>query len=757
MKTESTKHDVYRKKSSLTDQRDLVSRVRLEWHRDQQPDAVNFLAEHPTIRKNRPLAIELAYEEYCIRRDAGESISRSTFCNRFPTISRSLSRQIEVDEYVRQHSATVVERADIRWPCPGDRLFQLVVVEEIGRGAFARVYLCVQPAIGNRQVVVKVSRGGAVEANMMGGLDHANIMSVLSVQEDSTTKLTGICMPFVGRSTLFDVIDVAFGREPVPTRAGVILEAARALTSRGDRYHRTTSHVKIRVRSAYVTGVLQLSLQLAEALVHAHEHGVLHGDLKPSNVVMSVTGIPMLVDFNLSQSRDSANFLAGGTLPYMAPEKIRLLLLGPDAEDFVDHRADLFSLGAIMYELLVGRPPFLISGDERDPCAMAVRMLEAQKLRFESIRKLNPTVDARPAALVGRCLAFEVHERPESIQRVVDELRRYLSVPNRVRRFSRHPRRQLLIGGGLFASLGLAITGRLMLSSSPNRRAFASGVAAYHKGDYVTATQRFNEAIAADPEDASLYLARGCTALRQFEVDQFQARLDAAHRDLTLAGRYTSNANVDVVKAYCAMKYHDFDAARVLLESKLNKEAGTYDLWNNLGYCYVKLRVQSLGRRQRSEELFGLAHGAFKRAVELKPDAIVPHCNVACLELVRYQNQNRDVEFLPTDGLEHTRCAIRLGADDTRTYVFGAKIAFVLAKVSNDGNLLQEGFQYLKNAVERGYAVTVTSDLEQVSIDPRFEAIRDIVPSQNRPTARTLIIPPAVMDSNFGLDSKTTH
>ena len=195
----------------------------------------------------------------------------------------------------------------------------------------------------------------------------------------------------------------------------------------------------------------------------------------------------------------------------------------------------------------------------------------------------------------------------------------------------------------------------------------------------------------------------------------------------------------------------------MLLESELNKQAGTYDLWNNLGYCYDKLRVQSLGRRERSEELFGLAHSAFKRAVKLQPDAIVPHCNIACLELVRYQNLNREVEFLPVGGLEHTRCAIRLGADDTRTYLFGAKIAFTLAKASNDGKLLQEGFQYLKNAVERGYVVRMTSDLEQVSTDPRFEAIREIVPSQNRPTVRDLVIPPAVMDSDFDLDSKTTR
>ncbi len=129
-----------------------------------------------------------------------------------------------------------------------------MVVEEIGRGAFARAYLCAQPGIGNRQVVVKVARGGALEADTMGSLDHPNIMSVYSVEVEPDSNLSAICMPFVGRSTLYDVIDLAYSEGHLPQQTGIILEASRALARRGDRYHQVTPRIQLRSAAPFVTG-----------------------------------------------------------------------------------------------------------------------------------------------------------------------------------------------------------------------------------------------------------------------------------------------------------------------------------------------------------------------------------------------------------------------------------------------------------------------------------------------------------------------
>ena len=448
-----------------TEHRDLVSRVKSMWHRNQTPDALAFLGKHSSVRGNRALSLELAYEEYCIRRDNGESLAITTFCDRFPSISRSLYRQIEVDEYIRCHPSIIGQEIAVTWPRRGDSLVGFVVVEEIGRGAFARAYLCAQPGIGNRQVVVKVSRGGAVEADTMGALDHPNIMSVYSVQVDKESNLSAICMPFVGRSTLYDVIDVAYGQGRPPQQTTVILEASRALARRGDRYHQITPRVQLRPGSPFLTGALQLMWQISDALAHAHERGVLHGDLKPSNIVMSVTGMPMLVDFNLSHGRESNNLVTGGTLPYMAPEQIRSMLLGADSEDRVDQRSDIFSLGVILFELLTGRLPFDASHPETEPFAAAGRMLDAQSEGVVSMRSLMRDLDAGLVELLASCLSFDSQHRPHDVRAVAREIRRYLSWAHRSRRALQRHRPLVNVAA---ATVGIAVVaaGRVVQSAT---------------------------------------------------------------------------------------------------------------------------------------------------------------------------------------------------------------------------------------------------------------------------------------------------
>src|SRR5262249_35868300 len=158
---------------------------------------------------------------YCRRVDGGESIDPDEFCARHPGSQSSLEKLLRAHRFLEEHPDLLVEKPVV-WPELGDKFLGCVLTGELGRGAFARVYLATQPALGNRLVALKVSRGGGAEANLLGRINHANIVPVYSVEEDAA-GLTGVCMPYVGSATLHQVLDAC--REARPASAEAILRA----------------------------------------------------------------------------------------------------------------------------------------------------------------------------------------------------------------------------------------------------------------------------------------------------------------------------------------------------------------------------------------------------------------------------------------------------------------------------------------------------------------------------------------------------
>src|SRR5262249_8456898 len=114
-------------------------------------------------------------------------------------------------------------------------------------------------------------------------------------------------------------------------------------------------------QGSYVRVAMWIVARLAEGLQHAHERGVLHRDIKPSNILMGADGQPMLLDFNLAQQvhADPASATLGGTVAYMAPEHLRALARHEAIlVRAVDARADIYSLGMVLFEMLTGTRPF---------------------------------------------------------------------------------------------------------------------------------------------------------------------------------------------------------------------------------------------------------------------------------------------------------------------------------------------------------------------------------------------------------------
>jgi serine/threonine-protein kinase len=165
----------------------------------------------------------------------------------------------------------------------------------------------------------------------------------------------------------------------------------------------------------------RLVLILAETVQFMHERGIVHRDLKPSNILLSVSGIPKIADFGLAGSvggddapLDESRTTCGGTPGYMAPEQIggRRSAIGP--------AADIHALGAILYELLLGRPPFL--GSSR---VESIR--QTIKMRPKLPSRLRPGLPPALDAICLRCLRKDPGERYPDARSLAKDLTRFLN------------------------------------------------------------------------------------------------------------------------------------------------------------------------------------------------------------------------------------------------------------------------------------------------------------------------------------------
>ena len=157
-------------------------------------------------------------------------------------------------------------------------------------------------------------------------------------------------------------------------------------------------------------------MQAAQALHHAHQEGVIHRDVKPANLIVDATGHLWVTDFGLAQVHNDPRLTTTGaligTLRYMSPEQA-------SGDQVVDHRSDLYSLGATLYELLTLWPVF--DGSDRGTLLRQITQDEPRPPR-----RLNPAIPADLETIVGKAMAKNPADRYPSAQALADDLRRFL-------------------------------------------------------------------------------------------------------------------------------------------------------------------------------------------------------------------------------------------------------------------------------------------------------------------------------------------
>jgi hypothetical protein len=353
--------------------------------------------EHPAIEDHAAVdgadrarvLLELILEEIDFRIRTGQPDGLADYMQRFPEIKddpRAMSELAEAASELRRRIATMTGRNGLRAGSPV-HIGRYEIGEVIGHGAFGVVHRAWDTEL-LRMVALKRPRPGALapsgalarflrEARSAAALRHPHIVAVHDVgQIDGEPYLVSAWIE--GRNL------------------------ADELSARLPSYRQAA----------------QWTTDLADALEHAHGFGVIHRDVKPSNVLIDGEGCAYLTDFGLAKSDAGAVTLTTegqliGTPAYMSPEQTRA------EKEKVDPRTDVYSLGVILYELLTGTRPFL--------GAQQMLLARIREEEPRAPRRLDDKVPLDLETICLKCLRKPPGERYATAAALSADLRRYLA------------------------------------------------------------------------------------------------------------------------------------------------------------------------------------------------------------------------------------------------------------------------------------------------------------------------------------------
>jgi tetratricopeptide (TPR) repeat protein len=371
----------------------MLKHQRRAWSRGERAPVETYLAQQPTLQSDPQAILDLIYNEMVLREEAGELPQLDEYLRRFPELADELRLQFEVEGAIGRetslqgiHQLTVIGDGPRHAPTAMPVVPGYEILGELGRGGMGVVYKARQLRL-NRLVALKMILAGdhaspeaarrfLAEAESIARLHHPHIVQIFAFGDCEGRPYFE--MEYVDGGSLADRLD---GTPRSPRDAARLVET------------------------------------LARAIHEAHRLGIVHRDLKPANILLSRDGVPKIADFGLAKWLDAETALTRtqliiGSPSYMAPEQAGqgATRIGP--------AADVYSLGAILYELLTGRPPF-----------QAATVLET----LEQVRSAQPIAPSRlrprlPRDLVTiclKCLEKAPARRYASAAELAEDLRRF--------------------------------------------------------------------------------------------------------------------------------------------------------------------------------------------------------------------------------------------------------------------------------------------------------------------------------------------
>jgi serine/threonine-protein kinase len=375
----------------------LIANQRARWAVGDRVLVETYVQQNPTLMTDNDALLDLIYNEVYLREQSGETPQRDEYIRRFPHLARPIGDQFDVHQAIQVAQVSTI---DVRPPTvPGWEL-----LEQIGQGGMARVHRARNAKLGTVAAVKllrdehrrndEVRRRFVKEARAASILDHPHIIKVFEVGE---------CV--AGPYIVMELIEGISLQEVIRCRRGGWKSA------------------DVDAPSLAPPSPLQATewlIPVAEAVEFAHEKGIIHRDLKPANIMIDGAGRPRVMDFGMAKilgqggSSGQSSTQHGtilGTPSYMPPEQ------AGDTKTRVGPYSDVYSLGAVLYALLTGQPPYA----ERDFLRTLLKVRSPEPPL--PVRSLRPEVHEMLARICHKCLNKRAEDRYGTARELAEALR----------------------------------------------------------------------------------------------------------------------------------------------------------------------------------------------------------------------------------------------------------------------------------------------------------------------------------------------
>ncbi|MGI9474350.1 MAG: bifunctional serine/threonine protein kinase/MFS transporter [Rubripirellula sp.] len=333
----------------------------------------------------------------------------------------------------------------------GDQVGDFRVLRLLGRGSFGAVYLARELSL-DRLVAVKVvlPEGKSAtegEGRSLARLKHPNIVGVYGESEDRQSGCSLLWMQYVDGLNLASLIQKLYMNHSQDWKEGDLLGELSTDTGSDDQS-------VVQASRGSLETVCRIGAQLARAISHAHQSGITHRDIKPANILMQRDATPLLADFNLSENaHDDLAQKRGGTVAYMPPEQLAMVL--GRQEPFGARRADIYSLGVVLWELSSGSRPYA-DAESRVDTSGGQQLVDFLEVRRNPLSVSDGGVPIGLSMVLCRAMSVDPGDRYPSAKAMANALtglaqlqraRRRAPVVDGVRQFVQRHLVWVLIGG----------------------------------------------------------------------------------------------------------------------------------------------------------------------------------------------------------------------------------------------------------------------------------------------------------------------